>query len=189
MSTNAYWLDEKTQLTINKKSVAYGEEIPEDMLRKIDPKSLEIFQKNGQIGSSMPKPGRLPGQAEYMRQIETLEKTVKSQSKQAAQAAGLKEELDATKKTLGEMVKTKDGQMNGLKIENGGLREQIEDKDKEIKTLKKTDADVEQLKETMKVLSGTVDEKVAEIKTLTESNTTANAEIKKLTVDLAKKKG
>ena len=89
MSTNAYWLDEKTQLTINKKSVAYGEEIPEDMLRKIDPKSLEIFQKNGQIGSSMPKPGRLPGQAEYMRQIETLEKTVKSQSKQAAQAAGL----------------------------------------------------------------------------------------------------
>ena len=186
-SSNGYWLDQDSQLKIGKESVAYGEEIPDHIMKKIHPKTLDMLTADNKIGS-MPKPGRVPGQAEFTRKIEEQEKIINSQKKQAAQAVGMREELDATKLKLGEIVKEKDGQMNGLKIENGGLREQIDEKDKEIKKLKETSADVEQLQTAMKTLAGTVDEKDAEIKTLTEKNKKANADNKKLEADLAKAK-
>jgi len=168
MSTNAYWLDEKFQLKIGKKSIAYGEEIPEAMMKKIHPATLDKLRAENKIGS-MPKPGRLPGSAEHLRKIKELEDIVVKQKKQAALVPGLQEELGKTKDALGEIAKKLNGQMNGLKVENDGLREQLETKDKEITSMKESADKVESLEKDIVDLKASGEDKDKANATLKES--------------------
>ena len=129
--SNVYWLCDKTQLKLGREQIAYGQKIPDELLRKIHPKTLEKLKDDKKIGS-LPTPGRIPGAAELQRKIGELETVVSDQKNQAARVPGLEEELKATKEKSGDVVKKKDGEINVLTTTIEGLREDLANRDKEL---------------------------------------------------------
>ena len=129
--SNIYWLDDKSELSIGKgQSVAYGQKIPEDILKKIHPKTLERLQNDKLIGS-LPTPGRIAGAADLQRKIGELEETVRSQAEQAGKVVGLEEELIKSKDDAAKAVERANGQLNVVGAENTTLKAEVETLTKE----------------------------------------------------------